>query len=71
MTTEELISKEDVCPLSGVGKPPTEWSACVVQCSLYDASSGYCSLHALYHLRELPNIRDRIHGVGNVLEVSL
>lgn len=63
----ELVYKADLCPLSGIGKPPTEWSACVVQCSIYDATTGYCSLQALWHLRQLPDMCNQIEGVGNVL----
>lgn len=63
----ELAYKDYLCPFSGIGQPPTEWSACVAQCSLYDATSGYCSLQALWHLRQLPELCNRIEGVGNVL----
>lgn len=40
----KLCEKESLCPLSGVGKPPNEWSACVIQCGLYDVSVGACAL---------------------------
>ena len=60
-----------VCPLSGIGKPPTKWSACVAECSLYDVTTGFCSMQALWHLRELPHIHDRVQGVANVLEACL
>lgn len=43
----ELTYKPDICPLSGIGKPPIEWSRCVVQCSLYDATKGRCAVKVL------------------------
>ena len=46
----------ELCPLSGIGKPPSEWGRCVVQCSWYDATKGLCAVQALWHLRELPII---------------
>ena len=68
---DKLEYKKDLCPISGMGKPPTEWSNCIVQCSVYDATTGYCSLQAPWCLQELPHIHDRVQGVANVLEACL
>ena len=52
----KLDYKDGICPMSGIGKPPSEWSKCTVQCFWYDATKGLCAVQALWHLRELPGI---------------
>ena len=56
MTIGKLDMKDELCPISGIGKPPSEWSGCAVQCGWYDATCGLCAVQALWHLRELPSI---------------
>lgn len=63
----ELDMKDDLCPLSGIGKPPSEWGRCVVQCCWYDATSGLCAVQALWHLRELPSIAQDANDTANAL----
>lgn len=48
------VKEYALCPFSGIGKPPTEWSHCVGGCSVYDATTGFCALNALWSLRQLP-----------------
>ena len=44
MTDEIKISHKDaLCPMSGIGKPPTEWSRCFFPCGFYDVTMGKCS----------------------------
>jgi hypothetical protein len=69
MTKSKLTEKKDICPLSGIGKPPSEWSACVVQCGWYDASTGVCAVNALMHLRELPGLHSSAGDVATALLV--
>lgn len=71
MTNNGLTAKDDICPLSGIGKPPTEWGACVVQCSWYDATRGLCAMHALWHLRELQRIYLGVRETANTLDDRL
>lgn len=64
----ELNYKDDICPLSGIGKPPSEWSHCVVECSLYDATTALCSIHALWLTREIVH---ELHGMaGDIHEMA-
>lgn len=63
-----LTAKDSLCPLSGMGRPPETWSACVVECGLYDATTGYCSIAALWHLRELMGIEQEAKRGAESLE---
>lgn len=67
MTIGKLDTKDELCPLSGVGKPPSDWSRCAVQCSWYDATKGLCAVQALWHLRELPSIAQDANDTANAL----
>ena len=56
----ELTHKEWLCPLSGIGRHPQEWGLCVVQCQLYDATVGECSLLGTFYRRRSIELREHI-----------
>ena len=60
----EISYKDDFCPMSGVGQPPSKWGKCFAQCSWYDEAMGYCSVQALWRLRELPGMRSELEGAA-------
>lgn len=55
MTNEQTAKMEEtrLCPLSGIGKPPSDWSACAYECALYDFEGCACSLHMGKHFQFL------------------
>lgn len=56
-----------ICPVSGFGKPPEEWSYCVGHCSIYDATTGLCGVNALGNLRFLPSIAEHTGDAADAL----